>query len=181
MNNIDFIENKGELDNSFLGNYIYLMNTPHKKSALPSDLKKHVGFWLRFVSNHVSHAFAQKLLASEVTVAEWVILREMFDSASTSPSALAESTGLTRGAVSKLIDRLLRKSLVTREQGDEDRRTQTIALTPEGRRIVPLLASLADQNDEQFFAVLTAKQREDLVATLKKLVQANRLSKIPTE
>ena len=25
-----------------------------------SDLKKHVGFWIRFVSNHVSLAFARK-------------------------------------------------------------------------------------------------------------------------
>jgi DNA-binding MarR family transcriptional regulator len=114
-------------------------------------------------------------------VAEWVILREMFGSASTSPSSLATSTGLTRGAVSKLVERLFRKELVTREEGAADRRTQVIALTPEGRRLVPLLAALADQNDEQFFAVLSAKQREELIATLKKLVQANRLNKIPTE
>jgi DNA-binding MarR family transcriptional regulator len=157
------------------------MNGHHKKSAQPSDLKAHIGFWLRFVSNHVSQAFAQKLLDSEVTVAEWVILREMFGSVSTSPSSLATSTGLTRGAVSKLVERLLRKKLVTREEGATDRRTQVITLTPEGRRLVPLLASLADQNDEQFFAVLSAKQREELVATLKKLVQANRLNKIPIE
>ena len=104
-----------------------------------------------------------------MTVAEWVILREMFGSVSTSPSSLATSTGLTRGAVSKLVERLLRKKLVTREEGATDRRTQVIALTPEGRRLVPLLASLADQNDEQFFAVLSAKQREELVATLKKI------------
>ena len=43
-----------------------------------SDLKQHAGFWLRFVSNHVSHAFARKLLSSGVTVAEWVVLREMY-------------------------------------------------------------------------------------------------------
>jgi DNA-binding MarR family transcriptional regulator len=70
---------------------------------------------------------------------------------------------------------------VTREEGTADRRTQVIALTPGGRRLVPLLASLADQNDEQFFAVLSKKQRDELVATLKKLVQANRLNKIPIE
>jgi DNA-binding MarR family transcriptional regulator len=147
----------------------------------PSDLKIHIGFWLRFVSNHVSHAFARKLLTSGVTVAEWVILREMFDTPTTSPSALAEATGLTRGAISKLIERLVQKHLVNREEGATDRRTQAIALTPAGRRIVPQLAALADQNDEQFFASLTPKQREDLIATLKKLVQANTLNKIPTE
>jgi hypothetical protein len=39
-----------------------------------SDLKKLVGFWLRFVSNHVSHAFARKLLASGVTPARVVAM-----------------------------------------------------------------------------------------------------------
>ena len=72
-----------------------------RKASNPtvSDLKKHVGFWLRFVSNHVSHAFARKLLASDVTVAEWVVMREMFDDQETSPGVLAERIGMTRGGV----------------------------------------------------------------------------------
>jgi DNA-binding MarR family transcriptional regulator len=149
----------------------------------PSDvtsLRCHIGFWLRFVSNHVSHAFARNLNGSGVTVAEWVILREMFDSPSTSPSALATSTSLTRGAVSKLIDRLVQKNLVSRAEASGDRRFQDIKLTSAGRTLVPRLARIADQNDEEFFAQLSAEEREQLVAMLKKLVAANRLHKIPT-
>lgn len=146
-----------------------------------SDLKSHVGFWMRFVSNHVSHAFARKLLASGVTVAEWVLLREMYETSSTAPSSLAEATGLTRGAVSKLIDRLVEKDLVSREDRSDDRRFQDIALTPAARRLVPKLAALADENDAEFFSVLSRREREALLATLKKLVHANKLTKIPTE
>ncbi len=144
------------------------------------DLRSHIGFWLRFVSNHVSHAFARKLDGSGVTVAEWVILREMYDSPSTSPSALATATGLTRGAISKLIDRLVQKKLVSRAEASGDRRFQDIKLTSGGRTLVPSLARIADQNDAEFFSQLSAEERERLVATLKKLVAANRLHKIPT-
>ena len=144
-----------------------------------TNLRSHIGFWLRFVSNHVSHTFARKLEGSGVTVAEWVILREMFDSPSTSPSALATSTGLTRGAISKLIDRLVLKSLVNRAEASGDRRFQNIKLTSAGRALVPKLARIADQNDEEFFAQLSAEERERLLASLKKLVAANRLHKIP--
>ncbi len=146
-----------------------------------NDLKAHIGFWLRFVSNHVSHAFARKLLASGVTVAEWVVLREMYEAGSMAPSSLADKTSLTRGAISKLIDRLVKKKLVSRAAADGDRRYQTIALTSAGRRMVPSLAALADANDEEFFSSLTAKERDALTATLKKLVEANGLTKIPTE
>ena len=40
-----------------------------------STLEDHAGYWLRFVSNHVSHAFMQKVEAKGVTVAEWARLR----------------------------------------------------------------------------------------------------------
>ena len=49
-------------------------------------LTAHVGYWLRYVSNHVSHAFARKLEREGVTVAEWVILRELFESDAVAPA-----------------------------------------------------------------------------------------------
>jgi DNA-binding MarR family transcriptional regulator len=146
-----------------------------------SDLKKHLGFWLRFVSNHVSQAFARKLLASGVTVAEWVVMREMFDEEETSPGVLAERIGMTRGGVSKLVDRLVTKKLVTRRERSDDRRFQSIALTATGRRLIPQLAALADQNDEEFFHPLSAGERATLIRTMRKLVEAHGLQTLPTE
>jgi DNA-binding MarR family transcriptional regulator len=147
----------------------------------PSDLHSHIGFWLRYVSNHVSHAFMQKLTTSNVTVAEWVILREMFSRNATIPSDLAELTGLTRGAISKLADRLIAKKLLARTYAKDDRRYQTLALTEAGRRIVPTLASIADENDARFFAELTKKERRRLLTILKKLVDVNHLSILSPE
>src|SRR5580658_3618286 len=105
------------------------MRDPKAPNLTVSDLKKHVGFWLRFVSNHVSYAFARKLHAGGVTVAEWVVMREMFDDQETSPGVLAERIGMTRGGVSKLVDRLVGKQLITRTDRADDRRFQSIALT----------------------------------------------------
>src|SRR5580692_3760243 len=124
--------------------------------AAVSSLKSHTGFWLRLVSNHVSYAFARKLLNSGVTVAEWVVLREMYDRGETSPGVVADLTGLTRGAASKLVDRLVVKTLITRRGRSDDRRFQDIELTPAGRKLVPKLAALADRNDEEFFTPLSS-------------------------
>ncbi|MEO6909987.1 MAG: MarR family winged helix-turn-helix transcriptional regulator [Edaphobacter sp.] len=144
-----------------------------------SGLKSHSGFWLRFVSNHVSQSFARKLEGSGVTVAEWVILREMFDTEVISPGLLAGMTGLTRGAVSKLVERLREKKLLTRTEAAGDRRFQEVRLTVSGRALVPKLAKLADKNDEEFFACLSHEERERLLAILKKLVSVNKLNKVP--
>jgi len=146
-----------------------------------SELTSHAGFWLRSVSNHVSYAFMRKLLNNGVTVAEWVVLREMYDKAEMSPSVLADLTGMTRGAASKRVDRLVGKKLVLRRGRTDDRRYQDIELTAAGRLLVPTLAAIADQNDEEFFRALSTGERAALVATLKKLVQAHGLRQVPTE
>lgn len=152
------------------------------KKPKPSALRSHLGYRLRVVSNAVSHAFARKLAASGVTVAEWVILREMHErEEKTSPSVVAEVTGLTRGAVSKLIDRLLRKGLVTRAEAARDRRYQEIKLTAGAVRLVPKLARIADENDEAFFSLLTVPERENLRATLVKLAEMHELNANPIE
>jgi DNA-binding MarR family transcriptional regulator len=150
-----------------------------KAQMHPAALESHIGFWLRFVSNHVSQSFARKVERSGVTVAEWVMLREMFEAGATSPSRLAGSSGLTRGAVSKLIERLVRKKLATRAESGDDRRYQDVTLTAAGRALVPKLAALADRNEEEFFSCISEQERKCLLALLQKLAAANGLKKIP--
>lgn len=148
----------------------------------PSQLESHVGYRLRVVSNAVSHSFARKLAISEVTVAEWVVLREMYSAdEKTSPSVVAEMTGLTRGAVSKLIARLLKKDLVSRTEVSGDRRFQEIKLTSKAIKLIPKLANIADKNDESFFSVLTASERSALTKTLVKLAEFHQLNTKPIE
>ncbi|ARB90707.1 MarR family transcriptional regulator [Legionella longbeachae] len=152
------------------------------KRLEPSQLKSHIGYRMRVVSNAVSHSFARKLAASEVTVAEWVILREMYSSEiTTSPSAVAAITGLSRGAVSKLIDRLLAKNLVSRMESISDRRYQEIKLTAKAIQLIPKLAIIADENDNHFFSVLTASERKSLLEILTKLADLNKLNKNPID
>lgn len=147
-----------------------------------SHLTSHIGFWLRRVSNQVSYSFARKVEASGITVAEWVILRELFEiDEAVAPSLLAENTQLTRGAVSKLIERLVIKKLVDRKDSKEDRRYQTVSLTKTGKVLVPKLAKKADENDDEFFNELTKTEKTQLLNILKKIVESKGITNIPIE
>jgi DNA-binding MarR family transcriptional regulator len=150
------------------------------RSRPPSALTDHLGYWLRLVSNHVSHGFARLIEAKGVTVAEWVVLRELHDVQSLAPSRLAERMGMTRGAISKLADRLIAKALVDRRDDPHDGRAHSLALTPAGRLLVPELARLADANDAACFESLSARERAAIEAALRKLVTARGLKTIPT-
>jgi DNA-binding MarR family transcriptional regulator len=146
-----------------------------------SALDAHAGYWLRVVSNHVSHAFRRKVEAHSVTVAEWVVLRALFDSDAVNPSTLAETLGLTRGAVSKLADRLAAKGLVRCAVVKEDRRFQTLALTASGKRLVPVLAALADTNDRECFGHLSNADHDRLLAILRDLAHHHAMTSVPTD
>ncbi|NCN09897.1 MAG: MarR family transcriptional regulator [Leptospira sp.] len=147
-----------------------------------SSLKSHIGYRLRVVSNAVSHSFAKALSSSDVTVAEWVVLREMYsENKITSSSNIADITGLTRGAVSKLIDRLFNKGLLSRVESSNDRRYQDIQLTSKALKLVPRLAKIADDNDNKFFSILTEIEKLTLMKTLIKISEYHKLNTNPIE
>lgn len=149
--------------------------------AQVSDLASHTGYLLRMVSNAVSNEFARKVAAEGVTVAEWVMLRALYECDAIAPSALAARMGMTKGAISKLADRLLEKGLIARTGNPDDRRGHKLSLSATGTAKVPVLAGLADANDAAFFAVLNDADRHRLQALLRALIDKNGLSATPVD
>ena len=152
-------------------------------SAKPNNsaLEAHLGYWLRRVSNHVSGTFAKALEAKQVSVAEWVVLSEIHQIPDIRPAELADKIGLTRGAISKVLDKLEGKRWVTRRTLDEDNRGQLLLLTQPGRRALPELTEIADRNDRRFFDCLDAKERATLVQLLRKLAEFHEIREVPVE
>jgi DNA-binding MarR family transcriptional regulator len=145
-----------------------------------SGLEAHLGYWLRYVSNAVSHRFQQKVQAKGVTVAEWVVLRELFEAKDAAPSGIAARLQMTRGAISKLAERLAAKGLVQRSGDPNDARRQSLCLTARGRKLVPALAALADANDEEFFGHMSQRERTALIATMRDIVGRRGITQMPT-
>jgi DNA-binding MarR family transcriptional regulator len=151
------------------------------RRAHASSLESHLGFWLRFVSNHVSARFKRVVEANGVSVSEWVALRLLYDSDELTPAALIEELGMTKGAISKILARLEDKELIRRLTVEHDRRAQRLVLTPAGRKLVPKLAKLADDNDEAFFGGLSEHERAELMKTMIDLVRAHGLREVPVD
>lgn len=146
-----------------------------------SELTDHTGYWLRMVSNAVSQEFARKIAAEDVTVAEWALMRTLFDGEALLPSVLAEKMGLTKGAVSKLSDRLLAKGLISRLASKDDKRAHSLSLTEAGAAKVPVLAAIADRNDAEFFGALSHEEHGRFLQTLLTLASRSGGAAVPID
>lgn len=157
-----------------------------KSAAKPSGsgnpaLEAHLGYWLRRVSNHVSGAFAKALEAKQVSVAEWVVLSEIQQRPEIRPAEVADKIGMTRGAISKVLDKLEQKKWIQRRTLETDTRGQLLFLTRQGSRILPVLKEIADRNDQQFFNCLDRREAATLMQLLRKIAASNEIREIPIE
>jgi len=142
------------------------------KETVPSGLEEHLGYWLRCLSNFVSHTFAERLERQGVSVAQWVVLRTLYDRSGATLNEAARQVGVDKSTLSRMVERLVQKGWVNRSEG-QDRRSLGLALTAAGKKMVLQSAKLADENDEAFFHGLTTAQRKEFLGTIKQLLMAN--------
>jgi DNA-binding MarR family transcriptional regulator len=140
--------------------------------TMPSSLDEHLGYWLRCLSNFVSHTFAERLEAQGISVEQWVVLRTLYDNQGATLNEAARLVGVDKSTLSRMVERLVQRGLATRSEG-RDRRSVGLALTAAGKKMVLQSAKLADENDEAFFHTLSSRQREEFLSTIKQLLTAN--------
>lgn len=147
----------------------------------PPALEVHLGYWLRLVSNRVSGTFARLLQERQLSVAEWVALNQIERGTEVTPAELADAMGMTRGAISKVLDKLESKHWITRTASREDHRVQWVSATRSGRRVLPELAAIADDNDSRFFGALDGDEQANLRKLLQKLADVHGINKLPVD
>lgn len=98
-----------------------------------------------YLTTTVSRKLQQRLLASftstglNVTPDQWRVLVVIFNEGEMYQSQLAASQKKDRAGVKRLVDHLESKGLVLRKPSGNDARTNIVALTEEGLRVVQIL------------------------------------------
>lgn len=87
------------------------------------------------------------------------------------PSVLAEAILCTTGAMTKLVDRLQRAELVSREPDPNDRRGVLVHLEPAGTRVVNAAAATYDKGRKSVLDRLTAREAKNIDASLRRLLE----------
>ena len=122
-------------------------------------------FWHTFPSTWRSiHTYTHNIAMERyhITMAQFIILREIHDG-KTSVSRLAEAGHISRPAISRLVDILVNKSLVSRVENPVDRRHVQLSLTTDGDR---LLLELYDHTRRWMAERLNSLNDEELTTLI---------------
>jgi DNA-binding MarR family transcriptional regulator len=130
-------------------------------------------------SSDISQALDKLLAKHGLLQGRWWILILLLrqPNQTSSPTDLAEKAGVTKASITGFIDSLQREGYVSRVEDETDRRKYVIRLTEAGLK--KLDSTVPDYNEkiESLMNTLNLKQREEMLNSLKTLVNHLELMK----
>jgi len=129
----------------------------------------YTGFLLRKVSSASFNAFSEVVGEYGLHPMHFGMLSIIQAEEPISQQDLSGRTGIDPSTMVARMDVLVDRGLVERPRSVDDRRNYEIRLSAAGRKLLKELRGKAKEHGEQFFAPLTAAEREQLHELLAKL------------
>jgi DNA-binding MarR family transcriptional regulator len=107
---------------------------------------------------------------AQITLTQLSVLRELRNGAQTA-GKLGEATGLSPTSITRLVDRLESRGLVSRRRTSEDRRCVEVHLEPAGERLLGETKVLRGSALHTAVESMEAHERHQLTLSLRRLVE----------
>ncbi|MEA4857811.1 MAG: MarR family transcriptional regulator [Solidesulfovibrio sp.] len=135
------------------------MDTP-----LLFDMDNAVGYAIGRTAGRLKIGLRRTFLAHghDVTPEQWVVLYRLYETPGLSQAELGERSVKDKTTITRILDRLSDKDLLTRRRDPLDRRSQRIDLTPAGRALVGQLVPLVRAYATASFADVPPEDSETL-------------------
>ncbi len=134
---------------------------------MEEGLQRTVRLFCQAVLFRVLKPALDELANEDLTQVQLSCIRFAHQHPECSVGMIADGLGVSDAASAKLIDRLVKKHLLTREEDPHDRRVLKIKLTPDGLKLLNRICSLEAQN---FASILQRMPPESMTALERGLV-----------
>ena len=131
-------------------------------SEIPSLLSQSPLFQLEKLRKTTRDAVEEALSAKDVTLREYWVLTCLASAPTTQQAELTEALGIDPSDIVRILDKLVRKGLVTRQRAPEDRRRQVVALKKTGRKLHKKLATKVTEAEKTALDDSSKKQLKQL-------------------
>ena len=134
-------------------------------------------YWLKRSYQALRRRVDEQLRPTGITLSQRDALLTLYHHGPATHGCLAEKLGLEQSSVSRLIDGLARRGLVTVRAGVTDRRSRTVSLTDDGRTVLEQTPGAARLAGSVLATALSDLEREELIRLLRKCTEALEKSK----
>lgn len=139
-----------------------------------SAMEPQLDAWRAIVTSHtaVTERVQRSLAAADLPPLSWFELLSAVKSSPTGRPRMSELAAwltLSRGGITKLVDRLQEAGCLERVSCPEDRRSLQAELTPAGEKMLEEMRSVYEAELERHLRVLTPKQAELISTALLKV------------
>jgi len=133
------------------------------------------GFWLRCLTGLTNNNLQARLRNAEagIAVSEWVVVSILSERPNISINELAHLAGMHQAPISRIVEKLTKKGLVSRVTSVEDRRSVIVGLTDAGESLRERLAGITRANAEDSFACLSDEEHAAFMGTIRKVLKSH--------
>lgn len=135
-----------------------------------SGLENQVGHLLRRVFHNARNRMQKKIADTGLSPMQTSAMTCLRKKGPTSQNKLGRRIGMEPGNVHGLVERLLKKGMITSNYVDEGPGLHILDLTDEGRKIVDKVIPLGAEANMETLAPLTAKEQEKFIEYLRRLL-----------
>jgi MarR family transcriptional regulator, organic hydroperoxide resistance regulator len=145
---------------------------PRSRGALPADALTERS--LSFLVRHAHRAFvirlADRLLPYDISVAEWAVLRMLWQQEGLTQVSLAERMRVQKASLTSVLNSMERKGLMRRTRRGGDRRKRHLFLTARGRGVRATLLPIGIAINQHALAGIDAEHATLAADVLEKLI-----------
>jgi DNA-binding MarR family transcriptional regulator len=133
-------------------------------------MRNSVGYLMRICTNRVMPKMEALFQDQELTFSQWTTLVALHDGRISTAGDLAHNICHDAGSLTRLIDEMVKRGLVTRSRNESDRRVVTLALTTRGGDLVEELAPRVMHFWNDLLAGFSHAEIDTLINLLTRLV-----------
>ena len=135
------------------------------------DQTGNLGDLLKKLTHVMAVEFDRRLRAHNLTLAQWGVLRQLWQQEGRSQVELQERLSLEAATVTGLLQRMLRAGLVERRADPVDKRVQRVFLTEQGRMLESVVTPIAKEVNAHACKGLSADEQVFLLRLLTRALQ----------
>jgi MarR family transcriptional regulator, temperature-dependent positive regulator of motility len=118
------------------------------------------------------HRYNDEVGKSGLTHRQFTVLAAVDSNDGKSQTELVKLTGIDRSTLADMVARLMAQGLVQRRRTKEDARTNSVRLTPQGKKMLKSAQSAAEDVDKELLAAFPASDRKTLIDCLVEMASA---------